>query len=83
VQKPWLGDARCKVNAHCFDNDLADEVSLGFGIPILRREACLKDSINCSANVYLVYLSVDRHANVLLLSMEQHGERGGPRSCVR
>jgi hypothetical protein len=82
MQKPRLGDARCKVNAYCLDNDLADEISPGFSIPILRREACLEDDINCSTNVHLVCLSVDRHADVLLLSMEQHGERGGPCSCI-
>jgi hypothetical protein len=77
-----LGDARRKINTHGLDNDLANEVSLGFSIPILRREACFKDDIDCSTDVYFVYLSVDRHANVLLLSVEQHGKRGGPRSCV-
>lgn len=82
MQKPWLGDARCKINAYCLDNDLADEISLGFSIPILRREACLKDDINCSTNIHFICLSVDGHADVLLLSMEQHGERGGPCSCI-
>lgn len=76
MQKPRLGDARHKVNAYCLDNDLADEVSLGLSIPILRREACLEDDINCSTNVHFVCLSIDGHADVLLLSMKQHGERG-------
>ena len=82
MQKPWLGDARRKVNAYCLDNNLADEISLGFCIPILGREACLEDDINCSANVHLVGLPVDRYAYVLLLSMEQRGERGGPCGCI-
>jgi hypothetical protein len=82
MQKPWLGDARYKINAYCLDNDLANDISLGFSIPILRGEACLEDDINCSTNVHFVCLSVDRHTDVLLLSMEQHGERGGPCSCI-
>jgi hypothetical protein len=73
-----LGDARRQVNAHCLDNDLANEVPLGFSVPIFRRKARFKDDVDCGTNVYLVYLSVDRHANVLLLSMEQDGKRGGP-----
>jgi hypothetical protein len=82
MQKPWLGDARYNINAHCLDDGLADDISLGFSIPILRREACLEDDINCSTNVHFVCLSVDRHADVLLLSMEQRGERGGPCGCI-
>jgi len=74
MQKPWLCDARGNVHTHRLDNDLANEVSLGFGIPVLRREACLEDNVDRCTNVDLVYLSVGRHADVLLLSMEQHGE---------
>jgi hypothetical protein len=77
-----LGDARRNVNAYGLHNDLANEVPLRFSIPVFRRQTCLKDDINCSTNVYFVYLSVDRHANMLLLSMEQHGERGRSRSRV-
>jgi len=83
MQKPRLGDTRCNVNAYGLDNDLTNEVSLGFSFPILGREACFEDDVNCSTNVIFVYLSVDKHANVLLLSMKQHGERGGACSCVR
>ena len=82
MQKPWLGDARRKVYTHRLDNDLANEVSLGFGIPIFRRETRFEDNVERSADVDLVYLPVDGHADVLLLSMEQDGERGGPRSGV-
>jgi len=78
MQEPGLCDARRKVHAHRLDNDLADEVSLGLSIPIFRRKTCLENYIDRSTHVHFVYPSVDRHTNVLLLSMEQHGERGGP-----
>ena len=42
----------------------------------------LKDDIDRSADVNFIYLPVDRHADMLLLSMKQHGERGGTRSGV-
>jgi hypothetical protein len=83
VQKPWLCDARRNVYAHRLDNDLANEVSLGFGIPIFGRETGFEDNVDRSTDVDLIYLSVDGHTDVLLLSMEQHGERGGPRGCIR
>ena len=82
MQKPWLSDARRKVYAHRLDNDLADEVSLGLSVPIIGREARFEDDIDRSTDIDLVYLSVEGHADVLLLSVEQHGERGGPGSGV-
>ncbi len=77
VQKPWLRDVLRQVYAHRLDNHLADQVSLGLGFPILRREARFQDDVDRSADVDLAYLSVEGHADVLLLSVEQHGERGG------
>jgi len=41
-------------------------------------EARFQDDVDRSADVDLIYLSVEGHADVLLLSVEQHGERGGP-----
>jgi hypothetical protein len=73
MQKPRLCDTRHNVHTYRLDNDLAKEVSLGFGIPVLGREARLEDNVNRRTNVDLVYPSVARHADVLLLSMEQHG----------
>jgi hypothetical protein len=78
VQKPWLRDAPRQVYAHRLDNHLADQVSFGLGFPILGREARFQDDVDRSADVDLAYLSVEGHADVLLLSVEQHGERGGP-----
>ena len=83
MQKPWLGDPRCNVYAHGLDNELAKEVSLCLGVPIFGREACLEDDVNCSTDVHFVDLSVNGHAHVLLLPVEQHRKRRGPCSGIR
>lgn len=82
MQKPWLGNPRCKVYAYRLDDDLANDVSLGLGIPVLGRETRFEDNIDRSADVHFIYLPVNRHADMLLLSMKQHGERCGTRSSV-
>ena len=46
-------------------------------------EARFQDDVDRSADVDLVYLSVEGHDDVLLLSVEQHGERGEPGGGVR
>ena len=51
MQKPWLCDVRHTVDTHRLDNDLANEVSLGFGIPVLRIEAFLEDNVDRCTNV--------------------------------
>jgi hypothetical protein len=83
MQKPRLSDARSNVYAYGLDNELPKKVSLCLGVPIFRREAYLEDDVNCSTDVHFVDLSVDGHAYVLLLPMEQHRKRRGPCSGIR
>ena len=63
--------------------NFTDDVSFGFGVPVLGGETCFQDGVNRRPDIYFIESAFRGHTDVLLLSMKESAERGCTRGSIR